>query len=61
MGWTTLDGRGEFRVALRCALTGPAETRLFAGGGIVEGAAPDAELAETTIKLEALLYALTDD
>jgi len=61
VGWTTLDGRGEFRVALRCALTGPAETRLFAGGGIVEGAAPDAELAETTIKLEALLYALTDD
>ena len=61
VGWTTLDGRGEFRVALRCALTGPAETRLFAGGGIVEGAAPDAELAETTVKLEALLYALTDD
>ncbi len=61
VGWTTLDGRGEFRVALRCALTGPAETRLFAGGGIVEGAVPDAELAETTIKLEALLYALEDD
>ncbi|WP_419863245.1 isochorismate synthase [Candidatus Poriferisodalis sp.] len=61
VGWTTLDGRGEFRVALRCALTGPAETRLFAGGGIVEGADPDAELAETNIKLEALLYALEDD
>ena len=61
VGWTTLDGRGEFRVALRCALTGPAETRLFAGGGIVEGAVPDAELAETTIKLEALLYALEGD
>ena len=61
VGWTTLDGRGEFRVALRCALTGPAGTRLFAGGGIVEGAVPDAELAETNIKLEALLYALEDD
>lgn len=61
VGWTTLDGRGEFRVALRCALTGPAETRLFAGGGIVEGADPDAELAETNIKLEALLYALEGD
>ncbi|MDE0133592.1 MAG: isochorismate synthase [Acidimicrobiaceae bacterium] len=61
VGWTTLDGRGEFRVALRCALSGPAETRLFAGGGIVEGADPDAELTETNIKLEALLYALEDD
>jgi salicylate biosynthesis isochorismate synthase/menaquinone-specific isochorismate synthase len=61
VGWTTLDGRGEFRVALRCALTGPADTRLFAGGGIVEGADPDAELAETNIKLEALLYALEGD
>ncbi len=61
VGWTTLDGRGEFRVALRCALTGPAETRLFAGGGIVEGADPDAELTETNIKLEALLYALEGD
>ncbi|WP_419943928.1 isochorismate synthase [Candidatus Poriferisodalis sp.] len=61
VGWTTLDGRGEFRVALRCALTGPGETRLFAGGGIVEGAVPDAELAETNIKLEALLHALEDD
>ncbi len=61
VGWTTLDGRGEFRVALRCALTGPSETRLFAGGGIVEGADPEAELAETNIKLEALLYALEDD
>ncbi|WP_419855082.1 isochorismate synthase [Candidatus Poriferisodalis sp.] len=61
VGWTTLDGRGEFRVALRCALTDPAETRLFAGGGIVEGADPDAELTETNIKLEALLYALKGD
>lgn len=61
VGWTTLDGRGEFRVALRCALTGPSQTRLFAGGGIVEGADPEAELTETNIKLEALLYALEGD
>ena len=61
VGWTTLDGRGEFRVALRCALTGPVETRLFAGGGIVEGADPDSELTETNIKLEALLYACEGD
>ena len=61
VGWTTLDGRGEFRVALRCALTGPSQTRLFAGGGIVEGADPEAEMTETNIKLEALLYALEGD
>ena len=61
VGWTTLDGHGEFRVALRCALTGPSETRLFAGGGIVAGADPPAELAETATKFEALLYALRDD
>ena len=60
IGWTTLDGHGEFRVALRCALTGPSETRLFAGGGIVAGADPGTELAETATKLEALLYALED-
>ena len=61
VGWTTLDGNGEFRVALRCALTGPSESRLFAGGGIVTGADPSAELAETATKLEALLYALEGD
>ena len=61
VGWTTLDGHGEFRVALRCALTGPSETRLFAGGGIVAGADPSTELAETATKFEALLYALRDD
>lgn len=58
IGWTTLDGHGEFRVALRCALTGPSGTRLFAGGGIVTDADPAAELAETATKLEALLFAL---
>ncbi len=61
VGWTTLDGRGEFRVALRCALTGPTETRLFAGGGIVAGSDPHAELAETAVKFEAILGALEDD
>ncbi|WP_419842494.1 isochorismate synthase [Candidatus Poriferisodalis sp.] len=61
IGWTTLDGHGEFRVALRCALTGPHETRLFAGGGIVADADPRRELAETATKFEALMHALEDD
>ena len=61
VGWTTPDGRGEFRVALRCALAGPRGASLFAGGGIVAGANPSAELAETSTKLEALLCALDRD
>ncbi len=61
IGWTTPDGHGEFRVALRCALTGPSETRLYAGGGIVAEAKPKTELAETATKLEALMYALEGD
>ena len=61
IGWTTPDGRGEFRVALRCALAGPGGASLFAGGGIVAGANPSAELAETSTKLEALLCALEGD
>ena len=61
VGWTTPDGRGEFRVALRCALAGPQGASLFAGGGIVASANPSAELAETSTKLEALLCALEGD
>ncbi len=58
VGWTTLDGTGEFRVALRSALVDPAGITLFAGGGIVEGSVPAQELAETAVKFEALLGAL---
>lgn len=61
IGWTTPDGRGEFRVALRCALAGPQEATLFAGAGIVSGAVAHDELAETATKLEALLCALDGD
>ncbi len=55
IGWTTLAGSGDFRVALRCALLSDATMTLFAGGGIVAGTEPTAELAETNTKFEALL------
>ena len=55
LGWTDASGDGEFCVALRCALlTGP-RARLFAGAGIVRDSDPAAELAETEVKLQALL------
>ncbi|MGB3593461.1 MAG: chorismate-binding protein, partial [Ornithinimicrobium sp.] len=36
----------------------PRRLRLFAGGGIVAASDPEAELAETEIKLAAMRYAL---
>lgn len=58
VGWMTPNGSGEFRVALRSALLTDTSLTLFAGGGIVKGAEPDRELAETATKFEALLGAL---
>ena len=55
VGWCDLDGNGEMGVALRCALTGPNATHLFAGAGIVTDSDPDDELEETAMKLRALL------
>ena len=55
IGWCDLDGNGELRVALRSALAQDGNTTLFAGAGIVAGSDPAEELAETTVKLRALL------
>jgi salicylate biosynthesis isochorismate synthase/menaquinone-specific isochorismate synthase len=48
-------GDGELCVALRCALLRGAVARLYAGCGIVRDSDPAAELAESEIKLGALL------
>jgi salicylate biosynthesis isochorismate synthase/menaquinone-specific isochorismate synthase len=55
VGWTDASGDGEFCVALRCALLSGTSARLFAGAGIVRDSDPAAELAETEVKLQALL------
>jgi salicylate biosynthesis isochorismate synthase/menaquinone-specific isochorismate synthase len=55
VGWVDANGDGELCVALRCALLRGNVARCFAGGGIVRDSDPAAELAETEIKLEALL------
>jgi isochorismate synthase len=55
VGWSDLSDDGEFCVALRCALLRGNVARLYAGGGIVRDSVPADELAETEVKLEALL------
>ncbi len=55
VGWTDGAGDGEFCVALRCALLRGGVARCYAGNGIVRDSDPAKELAETEIKLQALL------
>ena len=58
VGWFDLDGNGELAVAIRAGvLVGP-RAHLYAGCGIVSGSDPDRELAETEVKLQAMLGAL---
>jgi salicylate biosynthesis isochorismate synthase/menaquinone-specific isochorismate synthase len=59
VGWSDATGDGEFCVALRCALVRGRLASLYAGGGIVRDSDPVAELAETEIKLGALLPVLS--
>ena len=58
VGWTDANEDGEFCVALRCALLRGEEARLFAGVGVVRDSDPASELAETEVKLSALLPVL---
>ncbi len=58
VGWVDARGDGAWVVGLRSAdIRGP-RASLYAGAGIVPGSDPDAELAETQLKLQALLAAL---
>jgi isochorismate synthase len=59
VGWTDATEDGEFCVALRCALLRGPEARLYAGVGVVRDSEPAAELAETEVKLGALLPVLS--
>jgi salicylate biosynthesis isochorismate synthase/menaquinone-specific isochorismate synthase len=55
VGWMDAAEDGEFCVALRSALLRDRTAHLFAGAGIVADSDPASELAETELKLEALL------
>ncbi|MDP9384120.1 MAG: isochorismate synthase, partial [Actinomycetota bacterium] len=59
VGWTDANEDGEFCVALRCALVTGRVARLYAGVGVVRESDPAAELAETEVKLGALLPVLS--
>jgi isochorismate synthase len=60
VGWMDAAEDGEFCVALRSALLRDREAHLYAGVGVVAGSDPAAELAETEIKLDALLPLLAE-
>jgi isochorismate synthase len=60
VGWMDATEDGEFCVALRSALLRDREAHLYAGVGVVAGSDPAAELAETEIKLGALLPLLSE-
>ena len=58
VGWVDASGDGEWALGLRSASVEGARASLYAGAGIVAGSDPEAELAETQLKLQALLAAL---
>ncbi len=58
VGWMDSRGDGAWAVALRCADVIGSRASLYAGAGVVAGSDPDSELAETQLKLQALLAAL---
>jgi isochorismate synthase len=60
VGWMDATEDGEFCVALRSALLRDRAAHLFAGVGVVAGSDPAAELAETEVKLGALLPLLAE-
>lgn len=60
VGWMDATEDGEFCVALRSALLRDREAHLLAGVGVVAGSDPAAELAETEVKLGALLPLLAE-
>lgn len=61
VGWVDGDGGGEWVIALRGAEIAPdGAIRAFAGTGVVAGSEPEAELAETAVKLRPITDALAD-
>jgi menaquinone-specific isochorismate synthase len=58
VGWVDSRGDGEWMVAIRSALIDGHRARLFAGVGVVADSDPADELAETQLKLQALLSAV---
>lgn len=58
VGWVDASGDGEWALGVRSATVSGRHADLYAGNGIVAGSDPATELAETQLKLQALLAAL---
>ena len=58
VGWMDARGDGEWAVGVRSAELDGNRARLFAGVGVVADSLPELELAETQLKLQALLAAV---
>lgn len=58
VGWVDHRGNGEWAVGVRSAEISGNRARVFAGVGVVADSDPDAELAETRAKLQAMLSVL---
>ncbi len=58
LGWVDRAGDGELFVGLRSGVLRGDVARLFAGVGVVGASDPSSELAETEVKLQAVLSAL---
>jgi menaquinone-specific isochorismate synthase len=58
VGWMDSRGDGCFALGIRCASVDGHRASIYAGNGIVAGSDPADELAETQLKLQALLAAL---
>lgn len=61
IGWIDFQGNGEFAVALRSALLQKRRATLFAGCGIVKDSDPEAEYAESCLKLQVILRNLSEE
>lgn len=57
-GWVDADGNGAFAVNVRVASIDGSVATVYAGNGIVADSDPEAELAETRSKFQAILGAL---
>jgi isochorismate synthase EntC len=58
VGWLDARGDGDFAVAIRSALLDQRGATLFAGCGIVGDSDPEAEYAESELKLRPMLAAV---
>ncbi|MHB8506775.1 MAG: isochorismate synthase, partial [Acidimicrobiales bacterium] len=58
VGWVDAAGDGDWAVGIRCATVEGPRASLYAGVGVVADSDPAAELAESQLKLQALLAAV---